>query len=125
MPDTTRTPSPRRRMIRLSLAGLLGASIAVLQDAIRELASPTPQAWPSPIAILPTADSARPSATPTTEPTSTPAPRPTPPTATPQAAAPASTSEPTRQPGRVVIHIPAPKPAIITRAKWGAAKPAD
>jgi hypothetical protein len=125
MSEIARKTSRRRRMLRLSLAGLFGAGIAVLQDAIQLRLATTPPARRSPLAALPSTDT--PPATRAAPPTSRPVPHPTLPTAASPAARPDPTplpAQPTAPQERPAEHIPAPRPSIITRAEWGAAKPA-
>jgi hypothetical protein len=99
-------------------------SIAVLQDAIQMRLAPTP-ARRSPLAVQSSSDTPQPLAT-----RAVPTARPLPPPTQIAAASPAQPDpnrhlgQPTAPPERPAELIPAPRPAIITRAEWGAAKPA-
>lgn len=116
----------RRRAIQLGLAGLLGLSVAALQQAMRRPGFDPHAPPPTAIAALPTAVVApqpialggAAASTPLPAPASPPiGSHPIPITSAPHL-------EPTDVPPPVVIHIPAPKPPIIAHADWGAMKPA-
>src|SRR5436190_13008696 len=80
MSEFARKTTRRRRMLRLSLAGLFGASIAVLQDALHMRFATTPPARYTPLAALPST-ATPPPATRAAAPTPTLLPHPTLPTA--------------------------------------------
>jgi hypothetical protein len=126
MSEFARKTTRRRRMLRLSLAGLFGAGIAVLQDALHMRLATTP-ARRSPLAALPSTGTPQAPTPRAAAPTPTLLPHPMLPTAVSPVARPNPAplpAQPTTPPERPAEHIPAPRPAIITRAKWGAAKPA-
>jgi hypothetical protein len=118
---------PRRLLVRLGVAGLLGVSAAALQQALRWGAPSAPAAEASPTdAAAPR--TSQPTVTPTAEivqaiSSPTAAARPTVLAAlyrpTPEAIEALGEDTP------AIVRIPAPRPPIIARADWGAAPPAD
>jgi hypothetical protein len=116
---------PRRLVVRLGVAGLLGVSAAALQQALHWGAPSAPATKvsltgaavpraPQP-AVAPTAELAQAISSPTA------AVRPT-----ALAVSYRPTPEPIEAPDEdapVIVRVPAPRPPIITRADWGAAPP--